>query len=111
MKDLMMNFKSKIRKNVIKAYNEFTDEFLEFKTRCQGNIEIENKNNESELYRLIPKYLIFEFEEDVVLYQLTFEETENPLQIDAAFYYAPYMPLTITGVKDNVIRIQDKTSK
>ena len=48
---------------------------------------------------IIPKwYAYFECQEDLVNYLLTFDELPEIQEIDAAAFYAPYVPLTGTFV-------------
>lgn len=74
----MNEYKAKIRKNVIQGHGESTSEFSEFIVRCQGNVEIKNK--EFSIGISLPDEIIFECEEDFVLYQLTFDEID-PIKV------------------------------
>lgn len=71
----MTEYNGMIRNNVIKGDGEFTSEFLEFMDRCQGEVKIKNKENDK--HSLLSDEIIFEYEEDLVLYQLTFEEIDR----------------------------------
>lgn len=69
----MNNYKGKIRKGVLNGRGGLTTEFSEFIEKCKGVVEVKNKeyNNVS-----ILDEIHFTYEEDLVLYLLTFDEVD-----------------------------------
>lgn len=110
MEDITNWYKTFIRKGVILddiqtnriPFRDFlTSEYKEWETRCEGKIVFE-RDFTKENYIDPICYIHFEKEEDLVNYKLTFDEIENDrLSVDAAFFYCPYIPLSMSGVKND----------
>lgn len=104
-KDLYENwFPAKILSGVLGPFTyEFNKDFLEWvKINCVGSFKIREWHNH--LDSQLSRELIFENQEDQVLYLLTFDEIIIANQ-DAAAYYCPYVPLIMTSVVDpNIIQ-------
>lgn len=77
-----------------------TDEFKEWKTRCIGRVVLQPEPVDTEgNYTKIPRWYVYlEKQEDLVSYLLTFDEITKQPDKDSAFYYAPYIPLTFSGI-------------
>lgn len=73
-----MEYKTKIRKDVLATHDTFTESFQQFAENCRGKIEIGKHERESNTsWVSLPTEIIFEYEEDLVSYLLIFDEMEN----------------------------------
>jgi len=86
------------RKGVASGFRQESAEFEEWKTRCYGQVIIQPEELETGSFKIPNWHVYFEKEEDLVNYLLTFEELPKQLEVDAAAFYAPYVPLTTTSV-------------
>lgn len=73
-----MEYRVKIRKDVLETNDTFTKSFQQFAENCHGKIEIVRFKSETNSWVSLPRELIFEYEEDLVSYLLIFEEMDFP---------------------------------
>jgi hypothetical protein len=102
MEDVTDWFSSKIRNGVFEDNVEIHSISKEFKNwlgNRAGSVVIQKEspaNNDPNVV-VYPKTLIyFQQQEDLVDYLLTFDEIPKNNAYDAAMFYAPYIPLTVT---------------
>ena len=91
-------YRSSIRQGVISTSGHELPDFASWKLGCHGSV-ILRKEPHSSGDSKIPRWCVyFELEEDLVSYLLTFEEMPKWSEGEAAAFYAPYIPLTFSGV-------------
>lgn len=97
---------------MIDSRGKSTSEFTSWCSGCYGQVTIQPELiTDKENYTKIPRWCVyFELEEDLVSYLLTFDEIDRRPFGDAAAFYAPYIPLTMSGVKGGSNSIQPTIS-
>lgn len=71
----MNEFVGKLRKGIIKGDGDLTIEFEQFISKCRGSVIVEKKQYTEHFS--MPNQIIFECEEDLTVYLLTFEEVDQ----------------------------------
>lgn len=93
--------RSSIRKGVFDGSWFESQEFQEWKKGCTGRVVIQRDEKEvvgGNATLISPWYVYLETTEDLCYYLLVFDENTLPEQVDAAAFYAPYIPLTFSGI-------------
>ena len=91
-------YRSSLRRGVISTSGHELPDFASWKSSCRGEV-ILRKEPRSSGDSKIPRWCVyFELEEDLVSYLLTFEDLPKFTNGDVAAFYAPYIPLTFSGV-------------
>jgi hypothetical protein len=101
-------YRCDIRSGVVDSRGKGTPEFQSWNSGCSGRVVIQHEPvTDKKNYTKIPRwYVYFELEEDLVSYLLTFDEIERRSSGEAAAFYAPYIPLTMSGAKGGSAIIQ-----
>jgi hypothetical protein len=94
-------FSSDIRREVYTEKNQLSTRFIEWQKNRVGKFLIQRPRSDDGviIYKI---KIFFERQEDLVDYLLSFEEMQKITDVDAAAFYAPYVPLTVSNVSGNI---------
>ena len=95
-------FSSDIRVGVYTEKNQLSTRFIEWQKNRVGKVVVQRPHVDDGLMSYKIK-IFFERQEDLVDYLLSFDEMPKITNVDAAAFYAPYIPLTVSNVSGNII--------
>ena len=104
MEDVTGWYSSSVRKEVYTSSatqaNTFTERFQEWLKHRSGKVSIQLIEAPVPLINY-KKKIYFSDQADLVDFLLSFEEMPTITDVDAAAFYAPYVPLTVSNVSGN----------